>query len=198
MLTIDLIVEDDAPSYVEITVDDTKDEEPVPASAPDNSSTKKKADPEEETKRQPHYNITELRPYKSPLPINVRVICKYVIQWNPKDPKMQFYLLINIDGNVVEARVDTRLKRIDSQVFLYKCYKMDDYGKVVNQATIIIIGDKTTFEGISDIPIPKEYFSFAPHKSLEDKCNKNAFLTESNHHEMKRQQSSENDGHRLK
>ncbi|KAK9075723.1 hypothetical protein SSX86_004052 [Deinandra increscens subsp. villosa] len=107
-------------------------------------------------------------------------------------------------GNVVEARVDTRLKRIDSQVFLYKCYKMDGYvvdlpmpyGKVVNQATTIIIGDRTTFEGISDIQIPRQYFSFAPHKPLKDKCNTNALLTdylchiESNSTVMKRKDNN--------
>ncbi|KAK9050760.1 hypothetical protein SSX86_030270 [Deinandra increscens subsp. villosa] len=133
------------------------------------------------------HSITELRPYKKPVPLNVRVIRKYTLQWNPKDPKKRYYLLKDGHGNAIEARVETRSKKIDAQVSLYRCYKIDGYvvnppmsfGKVVSQDTTIVIGDRTVFQHIPElpVPIPKQHFEFALHGALEDRVKKNPVLT---------------------
>ncbi|KAK9071838.1 hypothetical protein SSX86_008268 [Deinandra increscens subsp. villosa] len=122
------------------------------------------------------HSITELRPYKKPVPLNVCVIRKYTLQWNPKDAKKRYYLLKDGHGNAIEARVETRSKKIDAQVSLYRCYKIDGYvvnppmsfGKVVSQDTTIVIGDRTVFQHIPElpVPIPKQHFEFALHDYL--------------------------------
>ncbi|KAK9049000.1 hypothetical protein SSX86_032033 [Deinandra increscens subsp. villosa] len=66
--------------------------------------------------------IQDLVPFKGPIPITVRVIRKYSVQWNPREKRKLFYLFTDSKGHAVEAKVDTRKKRLDSQVFLYRCY----------------------------------------------------------------------------
>ncbi|KAK9062636.1 hypothetical protein SSX86_019824 [Deinandra increscens subsp. villosa] len=131
------------------------------------------------------HSITELRPYKKLVPLNVRVIRKYTLQWNPKDSKKGYYLLKDGHGNAIEARLETRSKKLDTQVSLYRCYRIDGYvvnppmsfGKVVSQDTTIVIGDRTVFQHIPElpVPIPKQHFEFALHGALEDRAKKIQF-----------------------
>ncbi|KAK9072979.1 hypothetical protein SSX86_007301 [Deinandra increscens subsp. villosa] len=133
--------------------------------------------------------ITDIKPYEYHVLIKIRVIRKYSIQWSPNDPCKLYYLLIDEDGSAIEARVETRLKRINNQVFLYKCYLLDGYvcdppqpyGKLVDQKATIILSGRAVFEPVDDLMIPKEYFSFATHGMLKDRIvvnGKTTFLTE--------------------
>ncbi|KAK9069325.1 hypothetical protein SSX86_013441 [Deinandra increscens subsp. villosa] len=131
-------------------------------------------------------SITDLIEYKKALPLNVRVIRRYTLQWNPKDSPKTFFLLIDEKGNAIEARNDTKAKKIEQHISLYSCYTIDgymvdppqQYGKVVDQKTTIIMGDLTTFKSIPEQSIPKQYFNFAEFKDLEDRKNKHVLLTD--------------------
>ncbi|KAK9050506.1 hypothetical protein SSX86_030526 [Deinandra increscens subsp. villosa] len=126
--------------------------------------------------------VTDLLPYEPPVPLKVRVIRKYCIQWSPTDKSQLFYLLVDESGNAVEAKISTRLKKIDSKVFLYKCYLLTGYvvdppqkiGKVVDQTVTIIVGDRAEFHAIDELPIQKQFYSFAPYSSLEGRYHPTA------------------------
>ncbi|KAK9078006.1 hypothetical protein SSX86_002063 [Deinandra increscens subsp. villosa] len=126
--------------------------------------------------------VTDLLPYEPPVPLKVRVIRKYCIQWSPTDKSQLFYLLVDESGNAVEAKIATRLKKIDSKVFLYKCYLLTGYvvdppqkiGKVVDQTVTIIVGDRAEFHAIDELPIQKQFYSFAPYSSLEGRYHPTA------------------------
>ncbi|KAK9053503.1 hypothetical protein SSX86_030137 [Deinandra increscens subsp. villosa] len=123
--------------------------------------------------------VTDLLPYEAPVPLKVRVIRKYCIQWSPTDKSQLFYLLVDESGNAVEAKISPRLKKIDSKVFLYKCYLLTGYvvdppqkiGRVVDQTVTIIVGDRAEFHAIDELPIQKQFYSFASYSSLEGRYN---------------------------
>ncbi|KAK9047845.1 hypothetical protein SSX86_033193, partial [Deinandra increscens subsp. villosa] len=125
---------------------------------------------------------TDLLPYEPPVPLKVRVIRKYCVQWSPTDKSQLFYLLVDENGNVVKAKISTRLKKVDNKVFLYKCYLLTGYvvdppqkiGRVVDQAVTIIVGDRAEFHAIDEIPIQKQFYSFAPYSSLEGRYHPTA------------------------
>ncbi|KAK9053935.1 hypothetical protein SSX86_025010 [Deinandra increscens subsp. villosa] len=126
--------------------------------------------------------VTDLLPYEPPVPLKVRVIKKYCIQWSPTDKSHLFYLLVDESGNAVEAKISTRLKKIDNKVFLYKCYLLTGYvvdppqkiGRVVDQTVTIIVGDRAEFHAIDELPIQKQFYSFAPYNSLEGRYHPTA------------------------
>ncbi|KAK9053065.1 hypothetical protein SSX86_029695 [Deinandra increscens subsp. villosa] len=72
-----------------------------------------------------NHRINQLKPYKAPLPIDIRVIRKYTTQWSPTDKPQLFYLLIDADGNTIEAKVQTKRNKLDSHITLYSCYNID-------------------------------------------------------------------------
>ncbi|KAK9072459.1 hypothetical protein SSX86_008893 [Deinandra increscens subsp. villosa] len=120
------------------------------------------------------HRINQLKPYKAPLPIDIRVIRKYTTQWSPTDKPQLFYLLIDADGNTIEAKVQTKRNKLDPHVTLYSCYNIDGYAvdpnigyrQVVPQTATIVIGDRTVFKSTSELPIPKYYFNFVAYKDL--------------------------------
>ncbi|KAK9071774.1 hypothetical protein SSX86_008203 [Deinandra increscens subsp. villosa] len=123
--------------------------------------------------------VTNLEPHKPPIPLKGRVIRKYFIQWSPTDKSQLFYLLVDESGNTVEAKISTRMKKVDNKFFLCKCYLMTGYvvdprqkvGRVVDQAITIIVGDRAEFHAIDDLPIQKQFYSFAPYISIEGRYN---------------------------
>ncbi|KAK9058255.1 hypothetical protein SSX86_023095 [Deinandra increscens subsp. villosa] len=126
--------------------------------------------------------ITDLVPYEPPIPLKVRVIRQYFVQWSPTDKSQLFYLLVDESGNAVEAKISTRVKKVDNKVFLYKCYLLTGYvvdpprkiGRVVDQAVTIIVGDRAEFHAIDELPIQKQFYSFAPYSSLEGRYHPTA------------------------
>ncbi|KAK9059587.1 hypothetical protein SSX86_020291 [Deinandra increscens subsp. villosa] len=91
---------------------------------------------------------------------------------------------IPITGHAVEAKVDTRKKRLDSQVFLYRCYRVTGYVvdpplgfcQVVDAPTTIVIGDRTVFQPVDVSDIPKQYFNFVRNEDLKEKSEQIEFL----------------------
>ncbi|KAK9073825.1 hypothetical protein SSX86_006419 [Deinandra increscens subsp. villosa] len=128
--------------------------------------------------------IKDLVPFKGPIPITVRVIRKYSVQWNPREKRRLFYLLADVKGHAVEAKVETRKKRIDSQVFLYRCYRVTGYVvdpplgfcQVVDAPATIVIGDRTVFQPVDVADIPKQYFNFIRNEDLKEKSEQIEFL----------------------
>ncbi|KAK9056578.1 hypothetical protein SSX86_023940 [Deinandra increscens subsp. villosa] len=128
--------------------------------------------------------IQDLVPFKGPIPITVRVIRKYSVQWNPREKRKLFYLFTDSKGHAVEAKVDTRKKRLDSQVFLYRCYRVTGYVvdpplgfcQVVDAPATIVIGDRTVFQPVDVTDIPKQYFNFIRNEDLKEKSEQIEFL----------------------
>ncbi|KAK9072458.1 hypothetical protein SSX86_008892 [Deinandra increscens subsp. villosa] len=128
--------------------------------------------------------IQDLVPFKAPIPITVRVIRKYSVQWNPREKRKLFYLFTDSKGHAVEAKVDTRKKRLDSQVFLYRCYRVTGYVvdpplgfcQVVDAPATIVIGDRTVFQPVDVSDIPKQYFNFIRNEDLKEKSEQIEFL----------------------
>ncbi|KAK9079401.1 hypothetical protein SSX86_001072 [Deinandra increscens subsp. villosa] len=128
--------------------------------------------------------IQDLVPFKGPIPITVRVIRKYSVQWNPREKRKLFYLFTDSKGHAVEAKVDTRKKRLDSQVFLYRCYRVTGYVvdpplgfcQVVDAPATIVIGDRTVFQHVDVTDIPKQYFNFIRNEDLKEKSEQIEFL----------------------
>ncbi|KAK9048564.1 hypothetical protein SSX86_032471 [Deinandra increscens subsp. villosa] len=128
--------------------------------------------------------IQDLVPFKGPIPITVRVIRKYSVQWNPRDKRRLFYLFTDSKGHAVEAKVDTRKKRLDSQVFLYRCYRVTGYVvdpplgfcQVVDAPATIVIGDRTVFQPVDVSDIPKQYYNFIRNEDLKEKSEQIEFL----------------------
>ncbi|KAK9065407.1 hypothetical protein SSX86_016790 [Deinandra increscens subsp. villosa] len=131
--------------------------------------------------------IQDLVPFKGPIPITVRVIRKYSVQWNPREKRKLFYLFTDSKGHAVEAKVDTRKKRLDSQVFLYRCYRVTGYVvdpplgfcQVVDAPATIVIGDRTVFQPVDVTDIPKQYFNFIRNEDLKEKSEQIEFLIDS-------------------
>ncbi|KAK9050431.1 hypothetical protein SSX86_030599 [Deinandra increscens subsp. villosa] len=133
-----------------------------------------------------NHRINQLKPFKAPLPIDIRVIRKYTTKWSPTDKPKFFYLLIDADGTTIEANVQTKRNKLDSHVTLYSCYNIDRYAvdsnigyrQVVPQTATIVIGDRAVFKPIPELPIPKHYFNFVAYKDLQSMQKQSLLLTD--------------------
>ncbi|KAK9062470.1 hypothetical protein SSX86_019656 [Deinandra increscens subsp. villosa] len=90
------------------------------------------------------------------------------------------------EGTAIEAKVQPRKKKFDSQVRLYNCYNIDGYAvdpniryrQVVPQTSTIVIGDRTVFKAINEIPIPRYHFNFVAYKDLSTMQKQSLLLTD--------------------
>ncbi|KAL3629937.1 hypothetical protein CASFOL_026249 [Castilleja foliolosa] len=116
--------------------------------------------------------------------IEIRVLRKWISKGKKEELCYQF---IDTYGDCIEATADFKnIEHFDSVIQLFSCYRVTGhictgprtYMATVEHPASLVIGQKATFERITNDAIPTVYFNFATHDTIKGRIKQTKLLTD--------------------